>query len=48
MQLSPAYSFVMLIVTDDDYMLEKVSKLQLSSNASRSGSNVSELNDTLY
>ncbi|XP_070170780.1 CTP synthase 1-like [Polyergus mexicanus] len=34
--------------SDDDYMLEKVSKLQLSSNASRSGSNITELNDTLH
>lgn len=31
--------FVMWIVTDDDYMSEKVSKLHLTNNANRNGSN---------
>lgn len=44
MQILTTYTFVMWIVADDDYMLEGVSKLHLFGNASRSGSNMSDLN----
>lgn len=48
MQIHTTYIFIMWIVTDDDYMLEGMSKLHLSNNASRNGSNMSDLNYALY